>query len=416
MLDIDPYLATIDSNKQIQEKLKLLADDTFNNNEFLSCIQPIENVYFSELVDQLEVITRQYKNIFLNKDAQSATSRINYQHLYALSKCDNEDDFIYHLARNIIVCLASEKQKHNEDYIEQLLTNNSNLLPSNLDIPVSKEGLIDISEPSNKLKLLDHAIEIPDGRRIYLHQFLRRHFNSNFIDTPGILNSAIRQGLKVEVRIDPFRIGSMSRYRNIMERDAWFGPKFNQKLLDSKDETEKFAMYRFNGANPRGRTYNQYITIFRTSMLDFNKGFRQFFIEEYSPYLDWMQSPMAGVGEKYVIQRFAHFVYDQNNRNFEHIDCAARIFGREEYDICHKTVNHNSDPGRKVGKRFKLFKISGGVDLTLIERSLYAFFRGNIHLVEYFHNLDFSDAVEWFEKKQKEKAALVKRYNQHCPY
>mgnify|MGYP001072805347 CR=1 FL=1 len=416
MMNIDPYFAIIDDDKQIQEKLKLLADDVFNNNEFLSYVQPVENVYFSELVDLLEIIIRQYKNFFLNTNMQSATSRINYQHLYAISKRDNEDDFIYHLARNIIACLVSEKQKHIEDYIEQLLTNNLNFLPSNLGILVSKDGLIDISEHSNKLKLLDHAVETSDGRRIYLHQFLRRHFNSNFVDTPRILNSAIQQGLKVEVRVDPFRIGDMSRYHGIIECDAWFGPKFNQQILDSKDKIEKVTIHHFNSDNPREKIYNKYTTIFRTSMLDFGKGLRQFFVEEYPPYLDWTQSPMTGVGKKYTIQRFAHFVYDQNNKNFEHIDCAIRIFNREEYDKLYKIANQGNDPGGKVGRRFKMFKISGGVDLALIERSLYAFFRGNIHLVEYFHNLKFSGAVEWFEKKQMERATLVKKYNQHCPY
>ena len=95
MVDIDSYLTTIDNDKQIQEKLKLLADDVFNNNEFLSCIQPVENAYFSELVDLLGTIIRQHKDIFLNKNAKSATSRINYQHLYSISECNNEDDSIY---------------------------------------------------------------------------------------------------------------------------------------------------------------------------------------------------------------------------------------------------------------------------------------------------------------------------------
>lgn len=64
MVDIDSYLTIIDNDKQIQEKLKLLADDVFNNNEFLSCIQPVENAYFSELVDLLGTIIRQHKDIF----------------------------------------------------------------------------------------------------------------------------------------------------------------------------------------------------------------------------------------------------------------------------------------------------------------------------------------------------------------
>lgn len=349
-MDIDPYLDIIDGNKQIQEKLQLLADDAFNNNEFLLFMHPKENDYYSELIRLVGPTVRQYKDAFLNKDAQSIVSRLNYRHLCAISRDDDEDHFVYRLVSNLVACLASEKQKHNNDYIEQLLDCSTSLLPSDLDLLVSKEGLVDISRPSSRLKLLDHAIDISDGRRIYLHQFLRRHFNSNFVDTPRILNFAIQQGLKVEVRIDPFRLGDMSRYRNIIECDAWFGPKFNQQLLDSKDKTEKVTIHHFNGDDPREKAYNQYVTIFRTSMLDFDKGFRQFFIEEFSPYLDYLQSPMSGVYEKYVLQRFAHFVYDQSNKNFEHVDCAVRIFERKEYDWLYNIAKQGNDPGGKSEK------------------------------------------------------------------
>lgn len=416
MINIDPYLDIIDNDEQIQKKLQLLADDVFNNNEFLLRMHPEENACYSELVNSVGVIVERHRNAFLNEDAQSATLRINYKHLCAISRDRSKEYFARKLASNLVACLASEKQKHNNDYIEQLLNTDTDFLPPGLNLAVSKDGLVDISESPSKIKLLDHAIDMLDGRRIYLHQFLRRHFNSNFVDTPRILNFAIQRGLKVEVRIDPFRIGDMSRYHNIIECDAWFGPKFNQRLLDSKDKAEKVTIHHFNGDNPREKAYNQYVTIFRTSMLDTDKGLRQFFIEEYPPYLDWVQSPMSGVEEKYVLQRFAHFVYNQNSDSFEHIDCAVRVFTREEYDKIHKMVNQNNDPGRGIGKRFKLFKISGRVDSALLEQSSYFFFRGNVHLVEYFHDLDFSGAIEWFERKQTERAALTRKYNKYCPY
>ena len=414
-VNADPYLAIIDNNDMVQRNLQLLADDAFNNNESLITMRHRENEYFLELTELIKPVIESHKDVFLDEDACSSSSRLNYHHICFLSKSEDEESFICNITKWLITCLATEKQKNNESYVCQLLENSSPL-PNGVNLAISKEGLINLSEIQDRSKLLDHAIDLLDGRRIYLHQFLRRHFDSNFVDIPRILDFAMQQGLKVEARVDPFRIGDMSRYCNIMECDAWFGPKFNQRLLDSKDKSDKFTVQRFSGDNPEEKVYNQYITIFRTSMLDANKGLRQFFVEEYSPYLDWAQSTMAGVGEKYVIQRFAHFVYDQNAKNFEHIDCAVRIFDRNEYDKFYKVVNRNKDPGGKIGKRFKLFKISGGISYELIERSLYSFFRGNIHLVEYFNSLDFSGAVKLIKEQQMKRAALKKEYDRNCPY
>lgn len=55
---------------------------------------------------------------------------------------------------------------------------------------------------------------------------------------------------------------------------------------------------------------------------------------------------MPGVSEKYVLQRFAHFVYNQNNGSFEHIDCAVRIFNRDEYDKLYEEETLEEKLGR----------------------------------------------------------------------
>lgn len=62
-MNIDPFFTAIDNDTQIQEKLKLLADDVFNNNEFLSLIHHQENIYFSELMNLVRPIIEQHKNI-----------------------------------------------------------------------------------------------------------------------------------------------------------------------------------------------------------------------------------------------------------------------------------------------------------------------------------------------------------------
>ena len=390
-MNIDPFFTAIDNDTQIQEKLKLLADDVFNNNEFLSLIHHQENIYFSELMNLVRPIIEQHKKTFLNKNAYSYTGRINYPHIYSICRDDKEAYFLQNISKWMIICLSNEKQKHNIDYIKQLL-NHTSCLPAGVELAISKDGLVDLSAIQNSIKLLDHAIDLQDGRRIYLHQFLRRHFNSNFVDIPQLLNISMQQGAKVEARIDPFRVGEMLRYKNIMECDAWYGPNFSSNLLEAKDKREKVTIHHFNGDNPREKNYNKYVTIFRTSMLDIDSELRQFFVEEYIPRLDWLHSPMSSFCGEYVIQRFAHFVYDQKNKNYEHIDCAIRIIDRKEYAQLYTIANQGNDPGGRVGKRFKLFKVTGGINYKTIEGLLYAFFRYNIQLYEYFQNMAFEKA------------------------
>ncbi len=392
MTDIDPYLKKIEGNQEIQDKLQSLAVDVFNNNEFLTAIHPQENPFFVELMGLVEPIIKQGKDIFLDKRAVSGTGKLNYPHIRSIAESDDEGYFVSNVAQWIIICLASEKQKNNVDYVKQMLDDELNCLPQGVDLEVSKDGLVNLSASSGRMQLRKHAIALSDGRRIYLHQFLRRHFSANFVDIPDVLVDAMGRGFKVEARVDPFRLGDMRRYHEIIECDAWFGLKFSRQLLDSKDLAEKVTVHHFNGDNSSEKRYNQYATVFRTSMLDPAKGFRQFFVEEYMPYTNWLGSPMSNFCGEYAIQRFAHFVYDQNNGNFEHIDCAVRVFDRGGYDRLYEVANRGNDPGGRVGKRVKLFKISGGVDYGLVERCLYAFFRYNIQILEYLHNVSFDVA------------------------
>ena len=61
-----------------------------------------------------------------------------------------------------------------------------------------------------------------------------------------------------------------------MECDAWFGPRFKQQLLDSRDKIEKVTIHHFSGDDPREKKYNHYTTIFARQCLTLIKGLGNF--------------------------------------------------------------------------------------------------------------------------------------------
>ena len=78
--------------------------------------------------------------------------------------------------------------------------------------------MIYLSDYKNKMTSKRHAIDMRDGTYIYLHQFLRRGFTAHLVDIPEVIMRALNSDYSVEVRIDPFRVGDIKRYREIIER------------------------------------------------------------------------------------------------------------------------------------------------------------------------------------------------------
>ena len=122
---------------------------------------------------------------------------------------------------------------------------------------------------------------------------------------------------------------------------------------------------------------------------------RQFSIEEYTPQMSSYGTKSPNFGKKYYIQKYAHFVYDQNRQSIEHVDCAVRVFGINEYLDVLSLVQQGRDPSRRIGSRYKLFKICGEIDLDFVQKVLYEFFRYNPHLMEYFCNKTFDEVLKY---------------------
>jgi len=377
MKDIDPILQEIDSDKDAQQALSEFANDSFNNNYSPLFARPSKNELLSSAIAAVERHTEPNLKLLLNKKASSSSNRINYPIVLFLSNNNPHE-----LARYLTIALAEKITKTTDDYVEEL-NDRTDLVTKRFSLKTSKERLFCLSDCPN-IELRNQALDLRNGSMIFLHQFLRRGFSSNFVDIPSVLNRAINDKCKVEVRLDPYRIGDIEKYSEVQERDYWYGPKFNKKLLENKNSTEKITRH----CTSDDATFSaKYMTVFRTSMMCENT--RQFSIEEYLP-----EDQIAST-KKYVIQKFAHFTYNQTRHSFEHVDCAVRIFDKSQYGDIFERLKAGTTPRRQIGIRHKLIKVSQYPSIGLIEDLLYAFFRNNPNIIEYFCDMTTAEVFEY---------------------
>lgn len=287
------------------------------------------------------------------------------------------------VALHYSVCLVQEKGSRLDEHVENLL--NRSLLDE-LGIKADDDFLVDLSDP--KLVLKNHGIIFDEKLLIYPHQFLRRHFSSNFVEMPSLLNRSLESGLSVYVRIDPLRKSTPEFYRNVMEFDRWHGQPFSESLLKNKHTVAR----TFHG-NAETNMLNYYIkgTVFRTDLMEEN--IRQFKIEEYADIESEGGSPTNGVGDNFFIQRFAHICYDQNIDKFTHLDGAVRVFPKEQYKNYLKEIEAGKDIDEKVGVRHKMFLVEGEFDQSLANDLVTEWFRYNSHIQEYFSTNQTEDSL-----------------------
>lgn len=294
----------------------------------------------------------------------------------------DEDDG-HNIDRSMVMVLAYLLQEHwpgIDEYVQHL---DDTKLAKQLGLAIDGEGMVELT---GKMELRRHALVLPEqNTMIYPHQFLRRFYSANFVNMPAMLEHCRKQGLEVKLRLDPLRITQPRYYQDIFEADYWYGPKFDSSLLLSKDKEPVRTLHYTNSEDKiQNITYPLSYTLFRSDMIDDHE--RQFMVEEYVPVTNPELSGhrVPGIGKSYAIQKFAHFVYDQNKKHITHVDGAVRVFTVDGYAESLEAVVKGKEPGKRVGNRHKLFKVTGNLDLELVQSLLYEFFRYNPHLGEYF--------------------------------
>jgi hypothetical protein len=257
----------------------------------------------------------------------------------------------------ICIGLIQQKQKHLDDYVQNL--SNTTLL-NELDIQADDDFLVDISD--SRFELKNHGIIFNKSIIIYPHQFFRRYYSSNFVEMPSLLRKSQELGLKVSIRLDPLRKTTVNHYREIIELDHWYGFFFSKQLLNDTKTNARTVHYSRCASN---LVYDVKFTVFRTKMMD--ASIREFTIEEYCPLISEFNENTPGVDERYCIQKFAHFCYDQKKGQFYHLDGAIRVFKKEEYIDYFKKIETGDDVNEKIGDRYKMFLIEGRLSQDIVQ-------------------------------------------------
>lgn len=389
-LDLDVIISGIDSNEELREAFAAAARRIQDRNEGpRSLSSAIKDPESTELLELLEAHVRIVLDTPGRHFGSMAPKSQSPQRILAQIFNESPEPPLPSLTEQLAVLILPRYADGVDRYVEAL---SDFTLVKGLNLEVDDDGLTNLR--STRLRLLDHGLQVDQDIRLYLHQFLRRYFSGNFVNLPRILSKALGRGHEVKVRIDPLRRGHMADYVPILEEDYWFGPKFSSEILDSTDRRETRTVHGTDettiASQLLGVSYPVYQTDFRSSML--GEGLRQFSIEEYAPLITRFGGKSPGFGKRYHIQKFAHFVYNQEIQTFEHVDCAVRVHEIEDYEGLLNRAQEGLDPGRRTGDRFKLFKVSGQLELSLVQELLYEYFRYNLHIAEYFGNLTAEEA------------------------
>jgi hypothetical protein len=326
----------------------------------------------------------------LQTDLTALTSEEDKEFYYNTIWYGEGDDGSFNIKRAAGMVIGYLLRAHLPDIDEYITRIEDYSLLKRLDIPVDDEGLVTLDKG---MELRGHALILPSQQTmIYPHQFLRRFYHANFVNMPRMLEDHRKEGKTVKIRIDPLRVAHPKHYRGIIEEDYWYGLKFAPSLLQSKDKRPIRTLHRTDSGHHF--IYPVNFTLFRSDMA-MSDTERQFMVEEYAPLTNPVQPtrPILGIGKEYCIQKFAHFVYDQEQQTISHIDGAVRTFAIKDYTEILDVVTRGSDPGKHIGARHKLFKVEGSISIEEVQSLLYEFFMYNTHISEYFSNTTLSQTT-----------------------
>lgn len=209
---LDQILKLMDEDKSLQSLMRDIAQDVHDKNEFLihELIAIHNDDEIEKLLKILEEYIKKYKDIFGNSNTQSSSDRVNYAQIIFQAKDSKGNVILERLAQWLAIYLISEYIPGIDEYVDNL---NNFKIAKKYGLSVDNAGLIDLANP--RIIIKNHALEIDESTRLYLHQFMRRGFGGNFVGIPPLLRMALEKNYRVYARLDPLRSSTMNGYTNI---------------------------------------------------------------------------------------------------------------------------------------------------------------------------------------------------------
>jgi hypothetical protein len=269
-----------------------------------------------------------------------------------------------------------------------------------------KEGLIAAEVLlSNFGKGFTAGYHYADNYIVMAHSYFRRshHPENNF--TPDFVQMFWRYNdpsNQRSIAIDLDRVQINMSGPEIMERDRWYGPKFNRNIADNEDKTIKLV--------PPPALDLTYVKLLfgNTYSLDIKwtskDGIKIFQAEEFKQE----DSRIIKGNKEYYPVKYLHAEFDISKESFRHFDGAIHFYTEEEYYQRRlQDLNYNNKNAVKQKTLSqKLFKINGAIPVDKWVELVGHYLFGNPLIFEYFEgNLseEIREMVEALLKNQESK-------------
>lgn len=255
------------------------------------------------------------------------------------------------------------------------------------------DGLLRID---SSLRPFDGGIEYK-GHVLQYHQFLRRGYSSNpnfeflarfcrYYFESGATNS-------FRIAIDHRRLMSKKFYRQMSERDTWFGPPFDRKKLDDPAEVGTTVVGR-----ARPSVFDLTNKLDRTELhWKHKEGMKTFEIEEVSSS-DYLF-------DSYCLNRYVHSERGIQRQYTRHFDGAVKVYAGDTYQ---RRLDTHMPRAEKCLRKIKLFRIDGHIDEEQWINLICFFYRDNEMLIEYFDPQLFERLFGEKIRKYQEVYAKIK--------
>ena len=176
------------------------------------------------------------------------------------------------------------------------------------------------------------------------------------------------------IALDHRRIMAKEFYRQIVERDTWYGPHFDAAKLDDCNAV---------GLTVVGRNKSSLFEL--TNHLDrteffwsCRKGIKTLEIEEISS--------LGYEFDSYYFNRYIHSERVTDKRVFRHLDGAVKVYLKNEYPI---RANSRLPNEPRSHRKVKLFRIDGGLALESWLELIAMFYKSSEMIIEYFNPEEF---------------------------
>lgn len=214
-----------------------------------------------------------------------------------------------------------------------------------------------------------------EGVAVFAHRYFRRSLSqiNNLNDTflSKLYELKNHENLDLKIALDPHSIGLIKSYRSPIELEYWWGPKFNDSLMDipsgvtrhESPERERF----FHGISRTEFWWHK------------QDGIQSLECEEIRDI------PTFGVSHEDYGCRYVHSMIDKKTEKPFHLDGAIRVYDEDSFI---ERLDVDISKAGKDTTYIKLWRIDGELDISTWKDLICHFYRDNHLPGEYLGGAD----------------------------